>query len=447
MNYVDVRKAIDEGDLVTADKIFNDLVRQDPNNAQLVMSYIEYLMQRNFGKGDMVRYYRGLNLCRYLVEKNPHLHGAKINLARYYIFMGCNKEALRLIDEIPDTVVNYYIIQCKAWACYQRGEYDETFKMWDFVAQQLFPQSIIDKSSSIELIKNHQKEINKHAVLHFSCCRNEIDKLPFFLEHYRSLGVDAFYIVDNESTDGSLQYLLSQKDVQVFSTKESYKNSVFGVSWINTLISHYACDHWVIHTDIDELLVYPNCEHMDLHEYTQRLDANKQNIVSGFMLDMYPESMAQTKVDPNKPLQQQHSYFMNNYLFMGTYNYPYRIVKGGLFSVLLNGKCIMLEKTPIFKANQSVKLLSSSHMVTPPVTRSNGESTCLLLHFKLVNNPIERFGLEIARNQHADNTSNYKAYNRAFSALDENFDLTSLPYTTKYENSRQLSAMGLISPL
>ena len=38
----------------------------------------------------------------------------------------------------------------------------------------------------------------------FAKCRNESARLGAFFDHYRGLGVDRFFIVDNDSTDGSL---------------------------------------------------------------------------------------------------------------------------------------------------------------------------------------------------------------------------------------------------
>ena len=44
-------------------------------------------------------------------------------------------------------------------------------------------------------------------------CRNERLRLPAFLNHYRSLGVDEFLVIDNDSSDGSTEYLAAQADV------------------------------------------------------------------------------------------------------------------------------------------------------------------------------------------------------------------------------------------
>jgi hypothetical protein len=58
------------------------------------------------------------------------------------------------------------------------------------------------------------------------CCtvaRNEAARLPHFLDHHRKLGIDRFLVVDNGSTDESRDYLLSQPDVHVWSSKSSFR--------------------------------------------------------------------------------------------------------------------------------------------------------------------------------------------------------------------------------
>ena len=61
--------------------------------------------------------------------------------------------------------------------------------------------------------------------------RNERAIMPAFFNHYRNLGVRQFAILDNLSTDGSLDYLVEQNDVFCFSSPNQYKYSMFGVAW------------------------------------------------------------------------------------------------------------------------------------------------------------------------------------------------------------------------
>jgi len=69
----------------------------------------------------------------------------------------------------------------------------------------------------------------------FATIRNEFDRLDAFLEHYRSLGVRHFLVVDNGSEDGSAEFLQTQPDVSLWVTHASYRQSRFGVDWLTWL--------------------------------------------------------------------------------------------------------------------------------------------------------------------------------------------------------------------
>lgn len=87
---------------------------------------------------------------------------------------------------------------------------------------------------------------------------NEIDLLPFFLEHYRPF-VDRFFLYDDGSDDGSAEYLAQQPDVDL----RRFANE--GASFVETAQHFY--NHawkesrgqadWVIVVNVDELLHHP----------------------------------------------------------------------------------------------------------------------------------------------------------------------------------------------
>ena len=106
----------------------------------------------------------------------------------------------------------------------------------------------------------------------FATIRNEALRLPYFLDYHRGLGVDRFFVVDNASEDGSSEYLLSQDDVHVFFTDDSYAASQCGVGWLNELLNTHAVGQWALTLDADELLVYPLSERVGVHRLTSFLD-------------------------------------------------------------------------------------------------------------------------------------------------------------------------------
>ena len=131
-------------------------------------------------------------------------------------------------------------------------------------------------SSELELRQDHLDNIGSDAIILFSVMKNEARRLPYFLSYYRKLGVDHFIFVDNNSTDEFAHYVSGQKDISTFYTSASYKNSHFGVHWLNYLLSRYGSGHWCLTCDPDEFLVYPKMDARRLRELTTHLDANKK---------------------------------------------------------------------------------------------------------------------------------------------------------------------------
>ena len=136
------------------------------------------------------------------------------------------------------------------------------------------------KPSSIKNIKDETINV-------FFCQKNERIRLPFFLEYYRNLGVGQFFAVDNNSDDGSFEYLNSQHDVHVFWTDDSYKDSNAGRDWTDELTNLYGVGQWCLTLDVDEFFVYPFMENCTLPQYCKYLDLNSFQGVYCIFLDHY----------------------------------------------------------------------------------------------------------------------------------------------------------------
>ncbi|MEM6577410.1 MAG: glycosyltransferase family 2 protein, partial [Pseudomonadota bacterium] len=128
------------------------------------------------------------------------------------------------------------------------------------------------KRRDLEVRRDRTARIKHSDILCFVTLRNEADRLPYFLKHYRALGVDHFLIVDNGSDDGSDQLLLEEPDVSVWSTTASYRDARFGMSWLTWLQMKFGSGHWCLTVDCDELLVYPDHPSRNLHALTGELD-------------------------------------------------------------------------------------------------------------------------------------------------------------------------------
>ena len=81
------------------------------------------------------------------------------------------------------------------------------------------------RNFNMQQVDRRHIPIRRNEIRAFMCIRNEILRLPWILEYHRRIGIDRFFIVDNGSTDGSLDFLLAQDDVHCFYTHET-------VTWI-----------------------------------------------------------------------------------------------------------------------------------------------------------------------------------------------------------------------
>ena len=84
------------------------------------------------------------------------------------------------------------------------------------------------------------------AVLLAAVVRNEIERLPGFLRHYRRLGVDRFTFIDNDSTDGGRELLAGEGDVDLWHARGSYFAAHRGRLWVEAIVQGIARGHWIL---------------------------------------------------------------------------------------------------------------------------------------------------------------------------------------------------------
>lgn len=119
----------------------------------------------------------------------------------------------------------------------------------------------------------------------FIAVRNEMLRLPRCLDHYRALGVGRFYVVENNSTDTTAEYLMQQDDVCLYRTRETF---VRKESWIDWLLRRHGRGRWCVVVDADELLDYPGRDVLGLAGFGEYLEKNDWNALHTLLLDLYP---------------------------------------------------------------------------------------------------------------------------------------------------------------
>src|SRR5690606_21595096 len=90
---------------------------------------------------------------------------------------------------------------------------------------------------------------------------DEMYFLPEFFRYYRELGVERFVVLDDESSDGTAEFLAEQSDCMVIRSDVRYFDDVDGAravyAWRQGLMERFCRDQWAIFADADEFLALP----------------------------------------------------------------------------------------------------------------------------------------------------------------------------------------------
>lgn len=309
------------------------------------------------------------------------------------------------------------------------------------------------KRRQLRPMRDNTQLIRANDVLCFVTLRNEINRLPYFLNHYRALGVQHFMMVDNNSTDGSSDLLMKQPDVSVWHTAHSYKLARFGMDWLTWLQMRYAHGHWCVTCDVDELLVYPHHTTRDLRALCDWLDRCDQPMMGAMMLDMYPDAplgAAQHRGDQD-PIATLTHFDAGNYQIQQQPKLGNLWIQGGPrmrhFFNTDPRKAPTLNKVPLVKWNRRYVYHSSMHNILPRSLNEiydtqGGELTSgVLLHTKFLPDIAARSREEMGRKEHFENSDLYKDY---YETLAGNPTLMT-DHSAKYKNWRQLERLGLMS--
>lgn len=283
----------------------------------------------------------------------------------------------------------------------------------------------------------------------FMIVSNEVLRLPHILEYYRNMGANRFFIIDNGSTDGSIEFLKAQDDCHIFSTLASYAEARYGILWRAVLLDEYGTGHWCLNVDADELLIYPQCETVNLRQLCAYLDAEGSEGLYTFLMDMYPSGdIANAACVPGKPFFEIAPFFDADYTFVdrirlrGCNPFPPQEVMGGprercfypdqgrtsaarrmaihvyergavmlkragLIKNFKSLKAPALFKIPLVKWKKGLEYKASTHVINPIAL---SPLTGILAHFKFFSDFHERALNAVKTGAHTNNSAEYKQY-------------------------------------
>lgn len=329
----------------------------------------------------------------------------------------------------------------RAWSAW-RQRWKRRELLWRCLRAGLDLTPLADRTTAIQ----------PGGILCFATLRNEMLRLPEFLNHYRRLGVRHFLIVDNGSTDGSDAFLRDQPDVSLWRSSGSYRAARFGMDWLGALLFRHGHGHWCVTVDADELLVYPDWDRRPLPQLTAHLDAIRCPAMGAMMLDLYPSGpLDRADAGPQAPLTERLPWFDSS---------PYRcrvvppkrnrILHGGVrervFFADDPDRGPTLNKLPLVRWNRRYVYVNSTHSALPPRLNDHYDGpgdprlSGVLLHGKFLPDSAARAQEELDRRQHFIDPERYRDYHSAIAQVPVLWHQGSVRYT----GWRQLLDLGLM---
>jgi len=274
---------------------------------------------------------------------------------------------------------------------------------------------------------------------------NDIKLMPAFLAHYRKLGVSRFICVDDVSSDGTREYLLSQADVEVWGSPLRYRDARRGREWREALFDRYGADRWYVNVDSDEFLIYQDSEHQRLDKLIQVLERRGDKRLAAPMLDMYPiEPIGSATLDTDDHrMPWEIADHFDGVGYEISYTKRAISITGGprkrKFAHVLE-----LIKYPLIFWDRNCSLSVSIHQPLP-CERNFLDISGVLLHFKFFSDYREKIEQAVSDGQYFDGAAIYRKMLNDLQKTGE-FDFAD-EHSVRFSGSRQLLELGFIAPI
>ena len=261
------------------------------------------------------------------------------------------------------------------------------------------------KLNQLEKLDDKQILRDPESIFCFAYMRNEMRRLPYFLEYHRNLGVDRFFLMDNESDDGTREFMLAQPDCHCFHAEgSSFASNVYPPNWTNTLLNVFGHGHWCMNMDADELLVYPGSEKVCLKTLCAYLDETGAQAMIAPLLDMYSDGpITEAQYTDGQSFIDAAPYFDSTPGLMRANPgcYPAQLMFGGVRERVFwqgpfkktNPPC--LTKVPLVRWQRGMEFIAAQHTLSAV---RFADVRGALLHFKFLTDFGARTSTELERN-------------------------------------------------
>lgn len=302
----------------------------------------------------------------------------------------------------------------------------------------------------------------------FAIVRDEASLLPHFFRHYRDLGIDHFFIYDDQSTDETPALLREQPDCTVLTSPHRF-GDVCGVTaegvpkrfcslLRETLPLAFAPRGWAVVVDVDEFMILPPGI-ATLPQMCRLLDARGQWYATAPMIDFYAETLSSPATADASPFDACPYFDIGPlYEWNGSQIVPRRFFRGvrsRLHRFMSATQPWVLEhvygrpqhawmtkcwKVPLLKHGQGITRRGDHEISVAPATNCD----VALAHFKFLPRFDRRVAMAVADAQYYGQSLEYRFLQAAIAAVGDRSLLGA--ESRRYAGPESLVAAHLLQP-
>jgi len=268
-----------------------------------------------------------------------------------------------------------------------------------------------------------------------------------FIEHYLALGAAHIVLLDNGSTDRTVELASSYENVYVFRCTLPFAQ--YQLPMKRWLARKFCTGCWCLSADSDELFLHPDAETVSLSDFLKHLRSKQCGAVAAHMLDMFSDCpLQEVRSTPKDNIKEAYPYYDLKDVHAVpqdareklTSNSGLRCLYGGIRKSLFGSRHFLLTKTPLFFVDDAIRIFPQNEHFVEQVRIA--DCTGVLLHYKFVGSFREKAEDAVRRKNHWSNSAEYKLYLRH---INDQPHLSPMSSTAqKWKSTHQIAEEGFI---
>lgn len=228
------------------------------------------------------------------------------------------------------------------------------------------------------------------------------------------MGIRRFAFIDNNSCDNTINWLMNQKDVDVFVCSDAFTERR-KVGWSNRVMGFYGINRWFLLLDGDEFINWPQRIEYSLAKMIHEFEERKIYQVKALMVDMYARDEQGDRAALTDSFEKAYAnvnYFDVNSYYEKDTRYG-KIMTGGIRKRVFDHE-IWLTKYPLFCLCGG-KIILNAHLLYPIPAYKKNPYFLVIKHYKfMLHEDIEKFKKYSKEENFCDQNKDPKTYYRSY---------------------------------